>query len=732
MQLLHNKFKVIFSRTVLVLCIFLVLPTDAVSVYALPSSALNSTNVPVGTSSYINTGNDINSIITKTPFYDPSAACDSSATQASTAPLTPGTGDPNGSSFPNLDPTAMANAINTWITQQNPKSELAGLGSTIVASAKNSNINPFLIVSIAHEESSLSSPSDFNVSTGNNSFGRSAGPGQPSFQGSRAWYKWTSVKASVDYTAPENINAAGGGDMATYIRQRFGSLIDSNNLLSFMEAYAPPSENNTASYVANLQGWISSLINLTTGTSGAGATQATASPTQTNNTCGCPSGGGLGASSTTAPSTSSVDLAGAQAAATAISGVQVGFAAADSNGNIIASYQGDMQESGASITKAMLLVAYLRQAGAQPPTGAENTQLTAMIENSDNAAANATFAQVEATAVQKVANDAGMSHFTLDTSDPLYVLGESKVTANDQAKLFGQINKLIPSTQIAYAQSLLTGISAADRWGILSANLPATVYSKAGWKQEPPSNNWILNQGALVVPNSGGTGQELGVAMVSFGSASQAAGEQLLQSVFTKLLAPISTTSSCGGLNSGGGSIVQTALNLSWPEPFANRKPSEGRTTATTPNAAYVAALQLFNNSEFKATSGTGDDCGVFIATVMRASGADPNYPVVSTVTQAKYVIAHPEKYLVIYPATSTAQLQPGDILILNEGTTQSANGTINIGNGAGGAGHTFIYVGPQAGGYNAASASLGDRTANLGGTQLSDNRGSYLIARLK
>jgi len=28
--------------------------------------------------------------------------------------------------------------------------------------------------------------------------------------------------------------------------------------------------------------------------------------------------------------------------------------------------------------------------------------------------------------------------------------------------------------------------------------------------------------------------------------------------------------------------------------------------------------------------------------------------------------------------------------------------------------GHTYIYVGPQAGGYNEASASLGDRSANL------------------
>jgi hypothetical protein len=188
---------------------------------------------------------------------------------------------------------------------------------------------------------------------------------------------------------------------------------------------------------------------------------------------------------------------------------------------------------------------------------------------------------------------------------------------------------------------------------------------------------------------------------------------------------------SSGGKCSGG-SIVQTALSLAWPEPFQNKPSTENRPTAITPTSAYAAALQQFNPGEFAATGGTGDDCGVFVATVMRASGADPNYPAVSTITQAEYVISHPDKYQVIYPATDTSQLQPGDILILNSGTTVSSSGVISVGNGGGGAGHTMIYVGPQAGGYNEASASLGDRSGNLGMTELSDSRGSYLIARLK
>ncbi len=191
-----------------------------------------------------------------------------STCSCSTGSVSAGSGAPDGAAFPNLDPAAMASAINTWIKQENPQSKLSGLGSTIVASAKNSNVNPFLIVSIAKEESSLSDPGDYNVIHAHNSFGRTAGPGQPSFQGAKSWYKWSSVEASVDYTAPENKNIPGGGDMATYLRDQYGSSISGNNLVALMEAYSPPGQNNTAQYIANIKSWTQQLIKLTTGGSG--------------------------------------------------------------------------------------------------------------------------------------------------------------------------------------------------------------------------------------------------------------------------------------------------------------------------------------------------------------------------------------------------------------------------------------------------------------------------------
>ncbi len=123
-------------------------------------------------------------------------------------------------------------------------------------------VNQFNIC-IAKEESSLADPGDFNVQHANNSFGREALSGQPSFQGSQLWYKWTSVKASVDYTAAENQNAVGGGDIASYLNQQYSSQISNQNITALMEAYAPPSANNTAQYVTNINTWTNQLINLT-------------------------------------------------------------------------------------------------------------------------------------------------------------------------------------------------------------------------------------------------------------------------------------------------------------------------------------------------------------------------------------------------------------------------------------------------------------------------------------
>jgi hypothetical protein len=181
--------------------------------------------------------------------------------------VTPGNGAPNGAQFPNLDPVKMANAIDTWVLKENASTTMKGLGSIIVASAKKSNVNPLIIPAIAKKESSMADPNDYNVKNGSNSFGRTAVAGQPSFQGAMTWYKWSSVKASVDSTAPENQNAQGGGDMATYLRARYASQLDSSDFVALFMLYAPPSQNNTTLYIAQVQQWMNELVALSGGSS---------------------------------------------------------------------------------------------------------------------------------------------------------------------------------------------------------------------------------------------------------------------------------------------------------------------------------------------------------------------------------------------------------------------------------------------------------------------------------
>lgn len=188
--------------------------------------------------------------------------------------VAPGSGSPNGAAFPNLDPGAMTQAIDKWIAKENPNSRLKDMGSTIVAGAENSNVSPFLIVAIAKMESSLANPGDFNTDNANNAFGRTATSSQPNFQGAMLWYKWNTVKASVDHTAPENKNISGGGDIASYIREQYSDKVDSSNLTALFMEYAPPYENDTQQYISLVKGWVEEMVGDSGGTASASETSS--------------------------------------------------------------------------------------------------------------------------------------------------------------------------------------------------------------------------------------------------------------------------------------------------------------------------------------------------------------------------------------------------------------------------------------------------------------------------
>lgn len=509
--------------------------------------------------------------------------------------VTAGIGTPTGLQFPALDPNSMADAINTYIKQTNPNSELNNLGATIVASAKNANINPFLVVAIAQQESNLSDPSDFNVAHANNSFGRTASGNQPSYQGSHSWYKWDSVKDSVDYTAAEN-QKPDQSDEPQFLVDEYGTFIKDNDLAGLVKKYDPnPSEYQQ--YIPDVTSWIKKMADMTGSNQGSptstGTGTATGTGTGTTGTTGTdtgPTGGGGGGAAID-------DTAAKQAAQKANNGgEQVGYALFDSSGDLLANYNDTFNNYGASITKSMLLVAYLKQVGSGNLSSQDKSELTNMIEVSDNDSANWVWGQLNdpSSQVNAVASSAGMKSFRLNsTGDVDYYLGQSQITARDFAKFFSHIDTMIPQQQRDFGLNLLSNI---DRQvGLLQSGLPGTVYSKEGWKTEPGTSArsgspnpfgdeghpWVVNQAAQF--SSGGT--TYGLAVTVGGAPTQDAGESTIKDIGSAI---------ADAVKNGGAGSQQQSDNLQCCPTGSTVSPDGSIPTSLTGSNNQTKAYNFF------------------------------------------------------------------------------------------------------------------------------------------
>ncbi len=216
-------------------------------------------------------------------------------------------------------------------------------------------------------------------------------------------------------------------------------------------------------------------------------------------------------------------------------GYRIGFALVTSTGRTLAAVAAGTPNYSASITKSMLLVAYLRDSAAGGLSAAARQELTAMIEVSDNSAADWVYEHLTSPAanVEQVAADAGMTGFHLDTSDPVYVLGQSVVTAGDFARFFSRIETFMPAGARQFGMSLLAGVQ--ERVGLLAAGLPGVVYSKEGWKPE--------DAGALGAPyivNQAGQfscgGVTYGIAVTVGQAQDEASGESVVQRIAGALI----------------------------------------------------------------------------------------------------------------------------------------------------------------------------------------------------
>ena len=161
---------------------------------------------------------------------------------------------------------------------------------------------------------------------------------------------------------------------------------------------------------------------------------------------------------------------------------RVSFAVADDRGGI-AGVDMNRAYPSASLSKAMLLVAFLRRADRRgtPPTATERESLGYMIRLSDNASADTIYRKVGDGGMRALARAAGMRRFAIASH-----WAGARVTAADQARFFLALDDLTPPRHRKLERNLLETVSPLQTWGIPRASRPRwRTYFKGGWRPEP-------------------------------------------------------------------------------------------------------------------------------------------------------------------------------------------------------------------------------------------------------
>lgn len=181
----------------------------------------------------------------------------------------------------------------------------------------------------------------------------------------------------------------------------------------------------------------------------------------------------------------------------------------------------------ASVIKVMMLTAYLQMLDAHHRSlrATDNALLYPMIHISDNNAASAVLSVVGASALARVAREAGMRDYSLGSGWWAY----SQTSAADQARMFAMLDRLIPRQFWAYARGLLAGIEPLQSWGIPQVARPRwQVFFKTG---ALPSEGLFNEAARLERP-----GVTFTVAVLSTADPSMAYGEETIRGVAARLL----------------------------------------------------------------------------------------------------------------------------------------------------------------------------------------------------
>lgn len=161
-------------------------------------------------------------------------------------------------------------------------------------------------------------------------------------------------------------------------------------------------------------------------------------------------------------------------------------------------------------------------------------------------------------------------------------------------------------------------------------------------------------------------------------------------------------TNSCGGAR-----IAEVARELAWPDDNHHKDIKPEYAKAATEVGIASAA------TNWDGWAGGAADCGRFVAVVVRKA-ADPDYPACCTGPLQQYMSTS-SSWEEIPNNNSEDNMKPGDVMVVNTGNGEGANG------------HIYIYLGNG----EQASASLNGYTGKIKqGVTYTDSRGSYHIFR--
>ena len=183
----------------------------------------------------------------------------------------------------------------------------------------------------------------------------------------------------------------------------------------------------------------------------------------------------------------------------------------------------------------------------------------------------------------------------------------------------------------------------------------------------------------------------------------------------------------CSGVNLTGNwaqDLRSTILAFSWDGMRSQ--------PANNPRPEYFSALSgfgFFGNPDAYVRAGAS--CDAFVATVMRASGADTSFPCCGTSNQLNY-LANSPLYTEIPNLRNVSNLQDGDVFVLNghimifvndNGQPKMAHASRDPATSC--RSYSGMLSSPSGG-----SISSCARTGERGGVYFSDNRGTYRIFR--